>query len=1276
MATQTMAPVAAGRGGFAGGFRRLWSATTLSGLGDGIRITAFAVFAAALTQDPFLVALVTVASRLPWLVVGPFAGTLADTVDRWRALWICDLARAAVIGVFAVLAYAGQVGIAVLAVTAFVLSSIETLAENLSQAVVPDVTGTASLDSANSRLMGGQFVTTEFLGAPLGAFLFSTSHALPFALDTISFGLSALLILSIRRSGAAGPAGTAGTGTAGVPTVERMTFRRLWQQTAAGARWLRGHRALRTVCVLIGTLNFSILAVLSIAVLYALETLGIGENAYGLLMVLVALGGLVGLLVAPLVVKRIGRGRTLHLAFALCPPAFLIPGLTRNPFLAAGTLSLVGAAISLANVVTISLRQVLVPTELFGRVNGAYRLVVNGVSPVGGLVGGVVAAHFGLRAPFLMSAALMTAATVAALVMLPPRSLDTEPVQEGSPEAEATREAKAEPQTETDTDTDTEAGRPTATAPVPPPAPSPATTSRIITPRRRAQALVVALAATAAAISAWTTVSGPAPLPADAPAAAFSADRAHAKLSALSDAPHPIGTPEHDKVRDRIVAELRALGLTPRVDSAVSTDTGSGAALSARVQNISATLPGHHSTGHVLLVAHYDSVEIGPGASDDGLGVSSLLESARALTSGPAPRNDITFLFTDGEEPGLMGARAFTAAGVTDPERTVVLNLEARGTSGRVVMFETGAHNSALIPTLAAVPPVATSFSYEIYRLLAQDTDLSELRRTGLTGLNFAVLGGSANYHTPQDNLANVDRSSLQDMGSAALSSARALAASDLGEVAGHSDATYFTLFGTLLHYPTSLVLPLAGLAALGFAAALWFARGRGAVRLRAVGAAAGSLPLPLLGAAATGWLGWELLTLIRPDYLGFLLGDPYRPELPALGLTLVAVALTWAWAAFLRRIRPARAGTSRNAPRNAPRNDPRNGPRNGPRPTPRTAIELSAAVTGVLTLLAVVTALVFPGASYLFAWPALAGAAGLAAAARLPLRSPWRGACAALAAIPAAALLTPVVLMLFTTVGLVYASVPLAVVVLVTAPVAVPATPVLPRPRVLAVFCGVALLGAAVLGFGALTDRTDATHPTHVSLMYAVDADTGTAQWISDGGNPDAWVARHATTDASGLARRFPPLTEPDTWRVGPAPAAAVPLPTLKVREDRRTGGVRTLTLHLGAQGGAPTQLMLYADTDRATVVGARHGTAELPGGRNRSAAAGAWGWGFIMAAPGTEGTDITLTVRGDGPLPLRVVAQTPTLPAGALSVPRPATVTWSGEASGYTLATRAYTF
>ncbi|MGK5543841.1 MFS transporter [Streptomyces sp. URMC 127] len=1244
MASETMAEPAVTRRGFARGFRRLWGAITLSGLGDGIRITAFAVFAASLTDDPFQVALVTVATRLPWLCVGPFAGALADRVDRWRTLWLCDAVRAGLVGLFAALALTGHVGIPVLAVTAFLLSSVETLADNLAQAMVPDVTGDASLDSANSRLMGGQMVTTEFLGAPLGAFLFGVSHALPFALDAVSFALSAVLILSIRkpRTGS----GTGQPGSAGQPAPAGLRA-----QTAEGIRWLRGHRVLRTVCVLAGALNFSVLAVLSVAVLYALEVLGIGRDAYGLLMVIIALGGLAGLLAAPAVVKRLGRAGTLRLACVLCPPAFLVPALTTDPFLAAGVLSLVGAAIALVNVVSVSLRQVLVPTELFGRVNGAYRLVVNGLSPLGGLAGGAVAARFGLQAPFLMSAALMAVVTVLALTLLPARGLDAEDGRDrrdggpgdGTGSGNGAGEGAGAGEG-TGAGDGTGAGAPGAPRPALPRAPRPG--------RRHLPRIVLLAAAVVTALAAaYSTVSPPAPLPASAPAGDFSAAHAHRHIAELATAPHGLGTPEHDRVAARITAGLSALGLRPHEQNATSTDTGSGAALSARVRNISATLPGTRPTGRVLLVAHYDSVETGPGASDDGLGVSSLLETARALVTGPAPRNDITFLFTDGEEPGLMGARAFTAAeagGHGDPDRTVVLNLEARGTSGRAVMFETGAHNAALVPALSGRPPVATSFSYEVYRLLANDTDFSELRRAGMTGMNFAVVGGSARYHTPQDDPESVSLASLQDMGSAALSATRHLAGADLGAVNGQSDVTYFTLCGLLVRYPGGLVLPLGALTALAFAAALWSARRRGVVRLRTVATAAATLALPLLGAAATGWAGWALLTLVRPDYLGFMLGDPYRPGLQTAGLAIVAAALTWAWAAVLRRVRPSGAS--------------------------RSALELGAGVTTVLVLLTLATALLFPGTSYLFAWPALAGAAGLAVAVRLPERSPWRGACAALAAIPAAALLTPVVIMLAGTVGLVYAAVPLAVVVLLAAPALVAAAPALRARTVVAVTCATALLGATTVAAGTARDTTDARHPVQVSLMYAVDADTGSARWISRGTSGNAWAAGHVPAAATGLKSTFPSLTGPGSWHTGSAPSLPVPLPTLRVDADRREGPVRTVTVHLGSEHGVPTQLMLFADTDAVTVEGARLGTAELPGGENRPTAGSRWKWGLIVAAPGPGGADLTLRVRGDGPLPLRVAAQTPALPEAALHEPRPATVTWSGELSGYTVATRGY--
>lgn len=402
-----------GRRRFARGFWRLWSATTASGLGDGVRITAIAVFATVLTTNPLQVALVTVAGQLPWAVVGPFAGTLVDRVNRWRALWICDVLRTAVLAVFIALIALGQVGVAVLAVIAFVLSSVETMAENLSQAVVPDVVGDGSLDSANSKLLGGQFVTTEFLGAPLGTALFVLSRPLPFVIDAVSFVVSTVLVASIKAPRSTQP-------SASTP----MTPRVLVSETVAGMRWLWHNRLLRTVCLMVGLLNFAVLAVLGIAVLYAVQILHISRAMYGLLLLIIAVGGLVGLLAAPKLVEKLGRGRTIQLLLALCPLSFLVGGFTSNPILAAAAFAFVGASISLANVVTTTLRQALIPAELFGRVNGAYRFVVNGMSPLGGLVGGLVAGGLGLRAPFFLAAAVFVVAIAAALPLLSNRVVD------------------------------------------------------------------------------------------------------------------------------------------------------------------------------------------------------------------------------------------------------------------------------------------------------------------------------------------------------------------------------------------------------------------------------------------------------------------------------------------------------------------------------------------------------------------------------------------------------------------------------------------------------------------------------------------------------------------------------------------------------------------------------------------------------------------------------------------------------------------------------------
>ncbi|GLU48686.1 MFS transporter [Nocardiopsis ansamitocini] len=371
----------------------------VSGLGDGIRTTALAVFAAALTRDPVQVAMVTLAGKLPWACVGPFAGVLVDRVDRWRALWICDVVRVAVLVVFVALMLAGQVGVVVLAIAAFSLSSVQTMSNNLSQAVVPDVADKETLDTANSRILGGQFVTVEFVGAPLGTALFVLSEPTPFVVDALSFVVSAVLVFSLRTVGG-DPARSC------VPLTPAV----LWSEMVFGVRWLWRHQTLRTLCLLGGVLNFAVVGVLGIAVLYALEVLRISQTGYGLLLAFIAVGGLVGLLVAPGLVAAVGRGRALKAVLLMCPVAFLVGGVTTDAVVAATALAFVGVGISVFNVVTATIRQTVIPAALFGRVNGAYRFVGNGLSPLGALAGGLVADGFGLRAPFFVGAFLLLTA--------------------------------------------------------------------------------------------------------------------------------------------------------------------------------------------------------------------------------------------------------------------------------------------------------------------------------------------------------------------------------------------------------------------------------------------------------------------------------------------------------------------------------------------------------------------------------------------------------------------------------------------------------------------------------------------------------------------------------------------------------------------------------------------------------------------------------------------------------------------------------------------------
>ena len=306
----------------------------------------------------------------------------------------------------------------------------------------------------------------------------------------------------------------------------------------------------------------------------------------------------------------------------------------------------------------------------------------------------------------------------------------------------------------------------------------------------------------------------PSPKRADAPAADFSAARARQYLQGLvgDGTPHPIGSAANEQVRSRILSELLKMGYAPEVqrDTACSRFGACG-----EVKNVLARLLGSEPGPAVLLAAHYDSVSAGPGASDDGAGVAAVLEIARALEAAPPPRHTIILLIDDGEEAGLLGARAFVQSHPWAKDVGAAVNLDARGTSGPSLMFETGSANAWLVHVFsrAVKHPMASSVFYTAYKLLPNDTDFTIFKAQGYQGFNLAFIDNASQYHTPLDNFANADPASMQHQGENALALLRALSNEDLGNLP-RGDAVYFDLFALwIVSWPSSWTVWFAALA-------------------------------------------------------------------------------------------------------------------------------------------------------------------------------------------------------------------------------------------------------------------------------------------------------------------------------------------------------------------------------------------------------------------------------------------------------------------------------
>ncbi len=337
----------------------------------------------------------------------------------------------------------------------------------------------------------------------------------------------------------------------------------------------------------------------------------------------------------------------------------------------------------------------------------------------------------------------------------------------------------------------------------------------------------------------------------------------------IAQRPHPVGTSEHSAVCNYIQNELATLGLSPEIQR---TPTAT---------NVLVRLKGTSYGKAILLVGHYDTAPTSPGASDDGSAVVGILETLRALKSSRPLGNDVIALFSDGEEVGSLGAKAFVYQHPWARDVGVVLNFEARGTSGPAIMFETSDNNGWLIKEFAkAAPhPAANSLAPAIYKLLPNNTDLTVFKEAGFAGLNFAYIIGLNYYHTPLDNLTNLDHRSLQHQGSTALALTRHFGNLNLTSMA-HEDDVYFDLLNSaIIFYSEQWVMPLLVLVCSSFVGLVVF--GFKKKHLTGYGLAVGFIGVPL---SVMG----TLLILIPMKGLLKVLGDYWMGVSPEENTLLV----------------------------------------------------------------------------------------------------------------------------------------------------------------------------------------------------------------------------------------------------------------------------------------------------------------------------------------------------------------------------------------------------
>ncbi|MCB0917720.1 MAG: M20/M25/M40 family metallo-hydrolase [Actinobacteria bacterium] len=760
-----------------------------------------------------------------------------------------------------------------------------------------------------------------------------------------------------------------------------------------------------------------------------------------------------------------------------------------------------------------------------------------------------------------------------------------------------------------------------------------------------------------------------APTAADAPATEFSAERAVVLTQRLvgDGEPHGIGSADHARVKDELLAMIRESGFEPEVERNnlttqwvsdtkgvdVYADTFKSPVATTDTSNIIVRVPGtSNSSKAVVVSAHYDSVPPGPGASDDAAQVAAMVEVMRALKSAPPLRHDVLFLFTDGEELAMRGSRAFVLKNPAAQDIEFILNFEFRGTTGKALFFEGNYVDSDLIDKYRAATdaPLASSMFFSIYQHLENNTDFSVLSSLDKPGLAFAPIGNNVRYHTPNDDMVNLSPGAIQDSGDVMLSMVRDLADQEVLEARTDEELTWFNVGPFLFSYTTAIAMVILVLAWVIWLAAVLLgvrrgeAGGRGVAGGFGIAVLAGVVAIILAQVilALVYWLRWD-----TRDFISFTImndTDPYRGQLYMVTEVFAVAAVTVALLMWARR---------RNS-----------------------VASLQLGALAVLGLMAILMMFFEPPGAYWFYIPFLIMGIAVLVRVLVLASQPWVVLVVDLAAS------FVVIVFVFPLDSLVYQGLSLSAGAIVAMLVAWNLCILVPLLDHIAQALGkllpLAAAATALILFviGVATPLVNANHRQPDSIVYAVNADDGTAGWYSNDAEPDEWTQTVLTAepesirapqfllayfrDKQGMDRNV--LAQP-----GQPPARVQP-PRLKVQSDRTAGGERTVRFRITSPRQAEN-LWYTMDTD-GTFTGFKvNGEAVTIEPASQ--------WSNVGYGVPDDGYDVELTLTAGSSLEVLVSDQTNEIPDGVGLPPRPdTTMSWwpRGKQADATVVYRTY--